>query len=247
MFGSAPTVRKFSVIESVHMAISTHSLHQEPVKVTRILIADDHPVVRAGSRRCLESEPGITEIGEVPTGADMLELLDASQWDLLLLDIHLSGRYGIATLRDVITRHPQLPVLVMSALSEAQYARLVLREGAKGYLCKSGNLTDLLKAVRVVLAGRRYISNTLAETMASDLESRFDLNQPLHDRLSARERQVFVKLAAGDGVSAIAQELVLSVKTVSTYRARILEKMGFKSNAEITGYALQHSMITQTA
>ena len=132
----------------------------------------------------------------------------------------------------------------MSGLSEAQYARVVIREGARGYLCKTGDLAELLRAVRVVLAGRRYISNTLAEAMAADLESNLDPNQPPHDRLSVRERQVFAKLAAGDGVSAIARELILSVKTVSTYRTRILEKMGFQSNAEITCYAILHDMMS---
>jgi two-component system, NarL family, invasion response regulator UvrY len=212
--------------------------------MARILIADDHPAVRAGSRRCLEAEPGITEIGEVSTGAEVLDLLRVSRWDLLLLDIHMPGRNGIDILRDVLRCHPQSHVLVMSGLSEAQYARVVIREGARGYLCKTGDLAELLKAVRVVLAGRRYISNTLAEAMASDLESNLDPDQPPHDRLSVRERQVFAKLAAGDGVSAIARELILSVKTVSTYRTRILEKMGFQSNAEITCYAILHDMLS---
>jgi two-component system, NarL family, invasion response regulator UvrY len=211
--------------------------------MTRILVADDHPVARAGSRHCLKAEPGITEIGEVSTGGtELLDRLGISHWDLLLLDIQVSGRNGVEILHEVISHHPELPVLVMSALSESQYARMVIREGARGYLSKSDNLAELLKAVRVVLAGRRYVSRTLAETMAIDLESRFDPNLPPHDRLSIRERQVFVKLAGGDGVSAIAQELLLSVKTVSTYRTRILEKMGFESNADITGYALRHNM-----
>jgi two-component system invasion response regulator UvrY len=212
--------------------------------MARILIADDHPAVRAGSRRCLEAEPGITEIGEVSTGAEVLDLLRVSRWDLLLLDIHMPGRNGIDILRDVLRCYPQSRVLVMSGLSEAQYARVVIREGARGYLCKTGDLAELLRAVRVVLAGRRYISNTLAEAMAADLESNLDPNQPPHDRLSVRERQVFAKLAAGDGVSAIARELILSVKTVSTYRTRILEKMGFQSNAEITCYAILHDMMS---
>jgi DNA-binding NarL/FixJ family response regulator len=211
--------------------------------MTRILIADDHPVVRAGLRRWLEKEAGITEIAEASTGAEVLDLLLLSQWDLLLLDIRMPGRSGIEVLRDVICLYPQIRVLIVSALSEAQYARLVIREGARGYVCKTGDLAELGKAVRVVLAGRRYVSNTLAEMMALDLESSSEPNQSPHDRLSFRERQVLPMLAAGDGVSAIARELILSVKTVSTYRTRILEKMGFKSNAEITGYAIRHNMI----
>lgn len=210
--------------------------------MTRILIADDHPVARAGSRRCLESEPGVTEIGEASTGADLLDRLRMSQWDLLLLDIHMPGGNGMEILRDVVLGHPELRILVMSALSEAQYGRAVIREGAKGYHCKSGNLEELARAVRIVLAGRRYVSNTLAEIMASDLDYKTDPHRPPHERLSARERQVFIKLAAGDGVSTIARELVLSVKTVSTYRSRILEKMGFTSNADMTGYAIRNEM-----
>lgn len=212
--------------------------------MTRILIADDHPAVRAGTRRCLEAELGVTEVGEASTGAEVLDLLRLSLWDLLLLDIHMPGRNGIDILREVIRRYPQSRVLVVSALSEEQYAKVVIREGARGYLCKTGDLAELLKSVRVVLAGRRYVSSTLAETMASDLKSRLDPHRPLHDRLSARERQVLPLLAAGSGVSAIARELILSVKTVSTYRTRILEKMSFRSNAEITRYAIRHNLIS---
>jgi two-component system invasion response regulator UvrY len=210
--------------------------------MTRILIADDHPAVRAGSRRCLEADLGITETGEAASAAELLDQLLKSPWDLLILDIRMPGNNGIDTLRDVISRYPELRILVMSGLSEDQYARVVMREGARGYLCKSGDTAELLKAVRAVLAGRSYISNTLAEAMALDVESRLDPNQPQHDRLSTRERQVFVKLATGDGISAIADELTLSVKTVSTYRRRILEKMGFESNADITGYAIRHQI-----
>jgi DNA-binding NarL/FixJ family response regulator len=211
--------------------------------MTRILIADDHPVARAGSRRCLEAEPGITEIGETSTGADLFDRLSASRWDLLLLDIHMPGGNGMEILRDLVRRHPDLLILVMSALSEAQYGRAVIREGGKGYHCKSGNLAELAKAVHIVLAGRRYVSANLAEIMAADLDSKLNPNQAPHERLSARERQVFIKLAAGDGVSTIARDLALSVKTVSTYRSRILEKMGFTSNADMTGYAIRNEMI----
>jgi two-component system, NarL family, invasion response regulator UvrY len=122
-------------------------------------------------------------------GPEDLDLLHLSQWDLLLLDIHMSGRNGIDILREAIRRYPESRVLVMSALSEAQYARVVIWEGAKGYLCKTGDLAELLKGLRVVLAGRRYVRSRLAEMMASDLKSRLDPHRPLHDRLSARERR----------------------------------------------------------
>jgi two-component system invasion response regulator UvrY len=211
--------------------------------VARVLIADDHAVVRAGYRQFLEAESRITEIGEAATGQEVLEQLLASHWDVLLLDVRMPDRGGIEILRDVIAGYPKVRVLVISELPVAQYAGLVIREGASGYLCKNGSPEDLLDAVRTALSGRRYVSPTLAESIALHLRSRHDLAQPQHDRLSRRELQVFLKLATGEGISAIADELALSVKTVSTYRSRILEKMGFHSNADITGYALRNNMV----
>ena len=150
---------------------------------------------------------------------------------------------GLPALRSLLERFPKVRVLIMSGLPEAQYARNVLRAGASGYLSKGGSPEELLKAVRTVLVGRRYVSASLAESMAADLESTHDQNQPLHERLSVREFQIFGKLAAGAGVGEIADELSLSVKTVSTYRSRILEKMNFNSNADMTAYALRNGLI----
>ncbi len=211
--------------------------------MSRVLIADDHAVVRAGYKQFLEAEAGITVIGETSSGSETLDQLRRQDWDLLLLDIHMPDRSGLDILKHVTNGFPKVRVLIMSGLPEAQYARNVLRAGASGYVSKGGSPEELLKAVRTVLIGRRYVSAALAESMAADLESSHDRDRPLHERLSVREFQIFGKLAAGAGVGAIAEELSLSVKTVSTYRSRILEKMRFTSNADMTAYALRNGLI----
>jgi DNA-binding NarL/FixJ family response regulator len=216
---------------------------QKGITMSRVLIADDHAVVRAGYKQFLEAEARITAIGETASGNETLDQLRRHEWDLLLMDIHMPDRSGLDILKHVTSGYPKVRVLIMSGLPEAQYARNVLRAGASGYLSKGGSPEELLKAVRTVLVGRRYVSASLAEAMAADLESAHDQNQPLHERLSVREFQIFGKLAAGAGVGEIAEELSLSVKTVSTYRSRILEKMNFSSNADMTAYALRNGLI----
>src|SRR5580704_5950792 len=202
--------------------------------MSRVLIADDHAVVRAGYKQFLEAEAGITEIGETASGNETLDALRGAEWDLLLMDIHMPDRSGLDILKHVTSGYPDVRVLIMSGLPEQQYARNVLRAGASGYLSKGGSPEEFLKAVRLVLNGRRYVSAALAESMAADLENPRDQNQPLHTALSTREFQIFCKLAAGSSVGSIGEELSLSVKTVSTYRSRILEKMSFSSNADMT-------------
>jgi two-component system invasion response regulator UvrY len=209
--------------------------------VSRVLIADDHAVVRAGFRQFLEADPAMTVIGEAATGSETLDQLRNQAWDLVLLDIHMPDRSGLDILRHIQTGHPSVKVLVMSGLPEQQYAINVLRAGASGYLSKDSAPEELMKAVRTVLAGRRYVSAALAEILVADLDG--DPDKPMHARLSTREFQIFCKLAAGRGVSEIAHELSLSVKTVSTYRSRILEKMNFHANADITSYALRNGLI----
>jgi DNA-binding NarL/FixJ family response regulator len=211
--------------------------------MSRILIADDHAVVRAGYRQFLEADPSITEVGEAASGDETLDALRRGQWDLLLMDIHMPDRSGLDILKHVSASFPDIRVLIMSGLPEEQYARNVLRAGASGYLSKDGSPEELLRAVRLVLKGRRYISAALAESIAADLDNSSDQNGPLHTSLSTREFQIFCKLAAGMAVNRIANELSLSIKTVSTYRGRVLEKMGFKSNADITTYALRNGLI----
>jgi DNA-binding NarL/FixJ family response regulator len=209
--------------------------------MARVLIADDHAVVRAGYRQFLEAEPSITVIGEVASGSSVLTELRRQSWDLLLLDIHMPDRSGLDILAHVKAGYPDLRILVMSGLPEEQYARNVLRAGANGYLSKGSAPEELIKAVRIVLSGRKYVSPALADILIADLDSTAD--KPLHTALSNREFQIFRKVAAGAAVGAIADELSLSVKTVSTYRTRILEKMELKNNADLTSYALRNGLI----
>ena len=210
--------------------------------MARILIADDHAVVRAGYRQFLEADSAITEIGECDSGSAALDALRRQKWDLLLMDIHMPDRSGIDILRHVVSGYPEVRVLIMSGLPEEQYARNVLRAGARGYLPKDGSAEEFMKAIRLVLSGRRYVSATLAEQMAGELSEKAK-DVPLHAQLSEREFQIFCKIAGGATVSSIATELSLSVKTVSTYRTRVLEKMQFTSNADLTAYALRNGLI----
>ena len=206
-----------------------------------VLVADDHALLRAGVRQLLETEPGIETIGEAASGRETLEALRASPWDLLILDINMPDRSGLDVLRHVRAGYPDTRVLVLSGFSERQYALNVLRAGASGYVNKEMAPEELLTAVRAVLRGRRYVTPMLAELLVSELDA--DTDKPLHSRLSEREFQIFCKIAAGRAVSAIAAELCLSVKTVSTYRSRILEKMNFATNADLTTYALRNGLI----
>ena len=211
--------------------------------MSRVLIADDHAVVRSGYKQFLEADSSIVEIGEAANGQETLEQLRAKEWDLLLMDIHMPDRSGLDILQHVTAAYPAVRVLVMSGLPEEQYARNVLRAGASGYLSKGGTPQEFIKAVRQILSGRRYVSATLAESMAADIETNRDQDLPQHGLLSPREFQIFCKLADGATVTGIAAELALSVKTISTYRSRILEKMRFSSNADITSYALRNGLI----
>jgi len=180
------------------------------------------------------------EIGEAETGNEVLTCLQRKGWDMLILDINMPDRSGLDILRYVKSGHPATRVLVLSGYPERQYALNVLRAGAAGYIAKDAAPEDLLKAVRMVLQGRRYVSESLAELLLLDLDR---ADKPLHTLLSDREFQIFGKLAAGQGVSEIGRELCLSVKTVSTYRTRILEKMRMKTNADLTSYALRNEII----
>jgi two-component system invasion response regulator UvrY len=207
----------------------------------RVLIADDHPLVRAGLRELLKADPTITEIGEAGSGNETLTRLRSHPWNLLLLDINMPDRNGLDILRSVGASYPDTKVLVLSAFPEKLYAVNVLKAGASGYVPKECAAEELLTAIRTVLRGRRYVSAELAQTLAANFQS--DGEQPMHGCLTEREFQVFYKIATGRTVSSIGDELCLSVKTVSTYRSRILEKMHFVSNADITTYALRNALI----
>jgi DNA-binding NarL/FixJ family response regulator len=206
-----------------------------------ILIADDHAVVRAGLRQFLEDSGRVAEVAEAATGQQAMDLLRSKRFDLLILDINMPDRGGLDILRSVRTSYPDTRVLIVSGFPERQYAVNVLRAGASGYLSKESAPEELVKAVQLVLSGHRYVSSALAEQLVTDLDGNPDA--PIHASLSEREFQIFTKLAMGRSVSEIARELHLSVKTISTYRTRVLEKMSLRSNAEIASYALKNGLI----
>ena len=209
--------------------------------MTRILIADDHQIVRAGLKTLLSGYKEFTVAGEAGSGAETVKMVRESEWDLVLLDITMPDMNGVDTLQQIRRSKPDLPVLILSMHPEDQYAINLLRAGANGYVCKECAPEQLIGAIRTVVAGRRYVSPALGDQLAGDLSG--DTQKALHTELSEREFQVFCKLAAGQAVSEIANELFLSVKTVSTYRSRILEKMGMKTNADLTYYAIKNGLI----
>jgi two-component system invasion response regulator UvrY len=207
----------------------------------QILIVDDHAILRRGLKEILEREFRDVSIGGAGTAEQALTQLDSEKWDLVILDITMPGRSGVDVLRNLKALRPKLPVLVLSMHPEDQYGKRVLKAGASGYMNKESAPDELIKAVRTLLCGGRYVSPTLAETLAVDLGR--DDGTPAHERLSDREFEVLRKMASGKTVGQIAQELHLSVPTVSTYRARILEKMGMSNTAELIRYALGHHLV----
>ncbi len=209
--------------------------------MSSVLIADDHAMVRAGLRGYLQEDRSICNIGETASGNETLERLRSEPWDLVILDINMPDRSGIDILRHIRSGYPNTRVLVMSGFAEKMYAINVLRAGASGYLSKDQAPEDILRAVHTVLAGRRFVSEALSEMLVDALDEPTD--RPLHANLSQREFQILCKLAVGRSISEIANELFLSVKTVSTYRARVLEKMNLQTNADITAYAIRNGLV----
>lgn len=206
-----------------------------------VLIADDHAMVRAGLRSWLEQDRAITAIGEAASAAETLDQVRDGKWDLVVLDINMPDRNGMDILRHIRAAGTGTRVLVVSAFGERQYATYALRAGAAGYFAKDQPPEEFMRAVRTVIAGRRYVSAALAEALADALDEPAD--RPLHAALSQREFQILCKLAVGRSVSEISRELCISVKTVSTYRARVLEKMKFATNADLTAYALRNGLM----
>ena len=206
-----------------------------------ILIADDHAILRRGLKEILRGELESTTFDEAGTAQQVLAQVHSRVWDLVILDISMPGRSGLDLLRDLQQLRPELPVLVLSMHPEDQYATRVLKAGAAGYMNKETAPKELVKAVRKVLAGGRYVSAALAEKLAADLSA--DAARPPHEKLSHREFEVLRMIASGKTVSQIAEELHLSVTTVSTHRARILEKMGMENNADLMRYALHNRLI----
>ncbi len=207
----------------------------------RVLLTDDHPVVRTGLKQLIESQPDFRVVGESNTGRSTLTLARSTPSDVLLLDLALPDMSGLDVLKQLKSHLSELAVLVLSGYSESQYGLNVLRAGASGYIGKGVEATELFRAIRTVARGGRYVGPELANVLVAGLTG--DGNGPLHGNLSQREFQIFCKLAAGTSVSQIAAMLFLSVKTVSTYRARILEKMHMKSNADMTYYAIKNDLI----
>jgi DNA-binding NarL/FixJ family response regulator len=210
-------------------------------KRIRILIADDHPIVRAGFKQVLSDTPDLVVADEAGNGEDVLQYLKKKKYDVVLLDISMPGKSGLEILKELKTDYPQLPVLILSIYPEEQYAIRALRAGASGYLTKASAPNELISAIRKISAGGRYISASLAEKLATYLNA--DMTKSPHETLSDREHQVMRLIASGKTVSQIAESLNLSVKTISTYRAHVLEKMKMKNNAEITLYAVQNKLV----
>ena len=207
----------------------------------RILIADDHDVVRKGLIQILaKSFPG-TDVDEAADGRQALALAEKGSYALVLLDISMPGRGGLEVLKEVKRQRPGVPVLVLSMHPEEEYAVRAFRAGASGYLTKDSAAEELVRAVRTVLAGRRYLSASLTDMLARELES--NGVGPRHNALSDRELQVMRMLASGKTVTEIADELSLSVKTISTYRSRILEKLQVRNNAELARYAFENRLV----
>lgn len=209
--------------------------------MTRILIADDHAIVRRGVKQILEEEPGLEVQGEAQTAEELLEQLRKQRWDLIILDISMPGRSGLDVLGEIRHDFPALPILILSMHSEDQYALRVLKAGASGYLNKQSAPEELIHAVRKILAGGRYISETLADRLVAGFDG--PVEQAAHEKLSDREYQVMLLIASGKTISEIAAILSLSIKTVSTYRSRILMKMDLKNNAELTYYAMHNGLV----
>lgn len=209
--------------------------------IIRLGLFDDHDIVRAGFKHILAQHSDITIEAEGSTGREALEAVRHRELDVCVVDLSMPDLSGIDVLKQAKSIRPEMGVLVLSSYPEEQYGLNVLKAGASGFLSKGLAADQLITAVRTVAAGRRYVSPVLADMLAAGLTD--DLDQPPHVRLSEREFQIFSKLVIGRTVTDIANDLCLSAKTVSTYRSRLLEKMGFNSNAELAHYAVKHNLI----
>lgn len=207
----------------------------------RVLLVDDHTVVRLGLKQILAEEFKRAVFGEARNAQETLDLISKEPWDIVLLDITMPGRSGLDVMHEIKKQRARLPVLVLSIHPESQFAVRALKLGAAGYMTKESAAEELVAAVKKVLAGGRYVSKSLAEALAMNLSS--DAAKPPQELLSDREFQVLRLIAAGRIVSEIARELALSVKTISTYRRRILEKMGLRNNAELMYFAMRHQLV----
>ena len=207
----------------------------------KVLVADDHAIVRKGLKQILLDEYPFGEIEECSNSEELLQKAVEGKWDVVISDISMPGRSGLEALAQIRLTHPRLPVLILSMHPEEQYAIRALKAGASGYCSKDLAHEELVKAVRKVLSGKKYITPSLAETLAAQLEE--ETPEEPYKRLSDREFDVFKLLATGLSISEIAEKLSLGATTISTYRARILTKMNFKTNTDLIRYALEHKLI----
>jgi DNA-binding NarL/FixJ family response regulator len=209
--------------------------------VRKVLIVDDHEVVRDGVRKLLEEQDGAISCGEAGTPEEAIERAVAGEWDAVVLDLSFAGKGGLEILKELKQIRPRLPVLVLTMHSEEQYARRAFKAGAAGFITKDSPRAELSKAIHKVMEGGRYLSPALAEKLVVDLKRGAD--RPLDETLSDREFQVMRLIASGKTLSEIAELLSLSDKTISTYRARLMEKMGMRTNAELTYYAIYNKLV----
>jgi len=211
--------------------------------MSRILIADDQALVRSGYKQLLETDPSVTEVGEAANADETLDALQSGKWDFFLMEMDMHDRSGLQILKHLAADFPGVRVLIVSGSPEEQFARDVLRAGARGYLAKDDSPRELVKAVRRVSNGLRYVSASLPASLAEELKNPRDSAKLPHEELSMRELQIFTRLGRGMTVGCIAAELKLNAKTVSTYRSRVLEKMNFMSNTAIAAYAKKNRLM----
>lgn len=207
----------------------------------RVLIADDHSIVRQGLRQILSDTEDMLVAGEAENGSQAMRLIRDGGWDVVLMDVSMPERNGIDTLKLLKKEFPKLPVLILSMHPEEHYAVRALKAGASGYLTKQSAPEQLVTAIRQVASGKKYVSPAVAEQLANAIGE--DTDKLPHEKLSDREYQTLVMISSGKAISQIAEELNLSVKTVSVYRGRLLEKMKLKNNAELTHYGLKHGLV----
>ena len=206
----------------------------------RIAIIDDHAIVRAGLRQFFSDQVDLTVVAEAATGREALDIVRKGEVDVILMDISMPDQSGVDALAAIRARAPDLPVLILSGFPEEHYATTLLRQGASGYLNKDCDPEEIVKAIRTVYRGRKYITAGVAELLADGLGGG---DKPAHEHLSEREFQVFLRLAKGETIGHMADSMSLSVKTVSTYRTRVMEKMKLESNSDLTYYALKNGLI----
>lgn len=214
-------------------------------KPVRVLVADDHAIIREGLKQIIADSGDFAVNGEAETGLQAIQQARSGGFDIVLLDISLPDRNGIEVLKQLKKEIPALPVLILTMHREDQYAIRALKAGASGYLNKQGAPAELVNALREVTAGRKYITPALAQELANQIGGGDDSGKPSHEALSDREYQTLVMIASGKTVGEIATELALSVKTVSMYRSRLLQKMKLRHNAELTHYAIRHKLVPE--